>query len=196
MALGSSSDTGMQLMHVRHRFAALLIVAYVAGCAPYPRDPQNTTEHVSAAVMRVGVIHDPPFVRLRAGAPTGREVAMVRALADSLDARVEWVDGGTYELLAGLQHFRLDLVIGGISPDTPWAGHVALTSPYMARDERGLLVRRVTALPPGENRWMMQVERFQRSPRARAILRGTTPDASPASASKPGAAATITGARR
>lgn len=162
---------------------AWLLLAWLAlalaGCGPYPRDPQRTTERVEGGTLRVGVIHDPPFVDLRdAGgsgrlAPHGREVRMARALADSLDARVSWVDGGAGELFEELEHFRLDMVIGGVSAQSPWRQRVALGLPYPIRDAEGRLVRRVSALPPGENRWQMRVERFQRSPAGRAILRGT-----------------------
>lgn len=98
---------------------------------------------------------------------------MARALAGSLDARVSWVDGGAGELFEDLEQFRLDMVIGGVSAQSPWRHRVALSLPYPIRDADGRLVRRVSALPPGENRWQMRVERFQRSPAARAILRGT-----------------------
>lgn len=148
-----------------------LVLAATTGCARYPADPEHTTDRVGGGVMRVGVIHDPPFTSLRdAPQPRGNEVRMVRALAQSLDARVEWSEGGEDELLDELQHFRLDLVIGGVSPQSPWRKRVALTLPYRVRDAHGRQVQRVTAVPPGENHWQMVVERFQRSAAARAIL--------------------------
>lgn len=151
----------------------LLSLLWLSACDRYPRDPKDTTERVSGGVMRVGVIHDPPFVDLRSGPqPRGSEVAMLRALAHSLGAEVAWFDGGHDRLLDDLEHYRLDAVIGGLSPDSPWGKHVALTLPYYLHDHRGWLVDRVTALPPGENRWQMQVERFQRSPRGQQAMHG------------------------
>lgn len=155
-----------------------LVFATTAGCTRYPADPEHTTDRVRGGVMRVGVIHDPPFTSLRdAPQPRGSEVRMVRALAQSLDARVDWSEGGEDELLDELQHFRLDLVIGGVTPQSPWREHVALSLPYFAHNREGWLVERVAALPPGENRWQMRVERFQRSPQVQRILRaGAAPD--------------------
>lgn len=152
-------------------FAPLLLA--LAGCTDYPRDPERTTERVESGVMRVGVVHDPPFVRLRgAGAPRGAEVEFARALARSLDARVAWVAGGHDALLVDLEEYRLDLVLGGLSADTPWKERVALIRPFKARDARGRLVPRVLAVPPGENRWQLRVERFSRSEAGRALLEG------------------------
>lgn len=147
----------------------------LSACHAYPRDPEHTTERVTDGVLRVGAIHDPPFVALHDGTrPSGPEVRMAYALAESLDARVLWVDGGSDDLLEDLEHFRLDLVIGGLSEQTPWQRRIALTLPYRARDAHGRLQHRVAAVPPGENRWQMRVESFQRSPAARAALRGET----------------------
>lgn len=151
-------------------FALLAGLLVLGGCAEYPRDPEHTTDRVESGVMRVGVIHDPPFVRLRGpGEPRGPEVALAQALAQSLDARVVWVLGGQDELLEDLEHFRLDLVVGGLSPQSPWQQRIALVRPFKTRGEHGL-VPRVAAVPPGENRWQLRVERFTRGEVGRAIL--------------------------
>lgn len=156
--------------------ALLCLLLALAACAPWPRDAEHTTETVRGGELRVGVIHDPPFVSLRPGAPpSGREVRMAQALAHSLDARVVWVEGGADELFEDVEQFRLDLVIGGISPQSPWGEHVALTLPYRVRGAHGRLVQRVAAVPPGENRWQMRVERFQRSPLGQRILQAPEP---------------------
>lgn len=166
--------------HAR-RVQLLAAALVLAACAPYPRDPGRTTERVEGGVLRVGAIHDPPFVQLREGrAPAGREPQMVHALARSLDARVQWVAGGSDALLGELERSRLDLVIGGLAPRSPWRRRVGLTLPYAAADAHGRPRTRVAAVPPGENRWQMRVERFQRTPQARAILRGGPPAPAPA----------------
>lgn len=174
-----------------HRSASTLITYLVSvavlllasGCAEYPRDPEHTTEQVDAGVLRVGVIHDPPFVRLRGpGEPQGAEAELARALARAMDARVVWSSGGQDELLVDLEEFRIDLVLGGLSAETPWKDRIALTRPFKARDAHGRLVSRVAAVPPGENRWQLQVERFTRGEVARTILEGATDPASTATA--------------
>lgn len=118
--------------------------------------------------MRVGVSHDPPFVQLREdAAPQGSDIERVKALAQSLDARIVWIPGSHAELLEDLEHFRLDLMVGGLAPQSPWKKRVALTRPYDVRDAKGHWTRRVMAVAPGENRWQLRVERFNRADAAR-----------------------------
>lgn len=137
--------------------AALL--AATAGCRPYPRDPERTLERVRGGVLLAGVSHDPPHVALPAdGPPHGGDVARIEALARSVGARVEWVRGDHEGLLHALHVRRLHLVAGGVAADSPWKSKVGMTRPYPARDARGREVRRVMAVPPGENAWLMQVE--------------------------------------
>jgi hypothetical protein len=47
------------------RMAAVVLAtaATFAGC-DYPRDPENTLDHVEGGVLRAGVIESPPWVDL------------------------------------------------------------------------------------------------------------------------------------
>jgi ABC-type amino acid transport substrate-binding protein len=59
-------------------------------------------------------------------------------------------------LLEALEARELDLVIGGLTSTTPWAGRVALTRPYETTGAQSY----VMATSPGENAWLVQVEQF------------------------------------
>jgi hypothetical protein len=93
---------------------------------------------------------------------------MVRELAEELGARVEWHPGGESTLMKALGHFELDLVIGGITPQTPWQGQVGLTRPQSTGAEGD----RVFAVPPGENGWIVHLDRWIHRRRSRQAAAG------------------------
>jgi polar amino acid transport system substrate-binding protein len=128
-------------------------VLAAAACG-LPRDPAGTLERVQGGVVRVGVVDAPPWASHAADGPRGREVEVVRRLARSLDARVEWSRGGETRLMAELKERGLDLVVGGIVEDSPYRDEVGFTRPYVTCDDGA----HVFAGPPGENRWLMTVE--------------------------------------
>ncbi|HEX6038250.1 substrate-binding periplasmic protein [Longimicrobium sp.] len=112
------------------RNASILLLILVAACG-LPRDPEGTLERVRGGTLRVGVAHNPPWADLPApGEARGVEPRLVRALAAELGARVEWVPGSETELLAALEHHRLDLVVGGLSAADPRGATLGLTRPY------------------------------------------------------------------
>jgi polar amino acid transport system substrate-binding protein len=109
---------------------AVALALILAGCG-IPRDPEGTLERVDGGVMRVGVTEAPPWVELSAQEPDGIEVRLVEQLAEELDARIEWVEGSEQELFGALKERDLDLVIGGLTSDTPWSAEAAVTHPYL-----------------------------------------------------------------
>lgn len=134
----------------------LVGAALVGSCEPYPRDPRSTYERARGGVLRVGVADAPPWVLRRGTEVTGIEPALIREFAASLDARVEWSWAPQEEQLRKLERFELDLVAAGLTRSTPWKDRVGLTVPYRGEGEHG----RVLAAPPGENRFLVELERF------------------------------------
>ena len=89
----------------------------------------------------------------------GVEVALARDIASTLGARIDWVRAPESELMPALHDRRLDLVIGGLVDTTAWQREVALTRPYF-EERRGSEKRRhVLAAAPGENAWLVRIER-------------------------------------
>jgi polar amino acid transport system substrate-binding protein len=109
---------------------AVALALILAGCG-IPRDPEGTLERVDAGVMRVGVTEAPPWVELGTQEPDGIEVRLVEQLAEELDADIEWVEGSEQELFGALKERDLDLVIGGLTAETPWSAEAAVTHPYL-----------------------------------------------------------------
>lgn len=161
--------------HYRTAITRLLVVALVpAAACGLPRDSDGTLERVRGGTIRVGFAIDTPWVTDSAGMAGGVEGRIVHGLARSLGARVEWTHGHESELLTALHDRELDLVVGGLTTDSPWKARIAFTKPYHV--DSGFVVRsmkakrreekHVLALPPGENGWLVYVERFLRDERA------------------------------
>ena len=107
----------------------MLAVASLAGCQ-FPRDPDGTLDRVEDGVLRVGVTPAEPWVELGAE-PTGVEVELVRRFARDVRADVQWTEGSEEELMGALREGQLDLVIGGLTAESPWEKEAALTRPYL-----------------------------------------------------------------
>jgi polar amino acid transport system substrate-binding protein len=107
---------------------ALLAVA-VAGCG-IPRDPEGTLDRVRGGTLHAGITASAPWTTLEGGRPGGVEVELVERFAAELGARVEWVDGSEADLMAALEVRELDLVVGGLTADTPWQAKAAITRSY------------------------------------------------------------------
>jgi polar amino acid transport system substrate-binding protein len=111
--------------------ALVLLVVALGGCR-FPADPEGTLDRVTGGVMRVGLTTAEPWVKLpEDGAPAGVEVELVQRFADSLDARVEWVEGSESDLMEALHGRQLDVVIAGLTRQSEWARSAALTRPYL-----------------------------------------------------------------
>lgn len=124
----------------------------------WPRDPEGTLKRVRGGTLRVGAVHQPPWVILdpEGGPPGGSEAELTAELARRLDAELEWRTGGETQLMQALQKFELDLVIGGITTESPYREEVGFTAPYHKEPDG----EHVFAAPPGENGWVATLERF------------------------------------
>lgn len=139
-----------------------LILLLTTACASFPSDPDDTLERVRGGVLRVGVSPHEPWTRLTGvGDPSGTEPELVRRFAAGLGAEVTWTPGGEEELMTQLEEGELDLVVGGLTADTPWTDKAAITQPYArARDDAGKMREHVMAAPLGENAFLLALEKF------------------------------------
>lgn len=120
-----------------------LILITASACSTLPRDPEETLEHVQQRhKIRVGLVENPPWVVHTPSEPAGVEVQLVRSFAQSLGANPEWFWGAEQHHMEALEHFELDLVIGGLEGTTPWSKTIGLTRSYF---EEAIVV----GVPPG-----------------------------------------------
>lgn len=140
----------------------MLLGLLLTGCAAsYPADPHGTLERVTGGVLRVGISHNEPFVSVEGPSPSGLEVELVKAYADTLNAEVEWTADGEEELVDQLEHGLLDMMVGGLTDKTPWQQKVGLTRPYtQMTDEFGQTEKHVMAVRKGENAFLLDLDEF------------------------------------
>ena len=137
------------------------VVGVVTACSGIPSDPDGTLDRVRDGVLRVGVSPNAPWTVVDGGAPTGIEPDLVREFANGLRAQDEWRLGGEEVLILELEHQRLDLVIGGLTADTPWSDKAAITKAFAeGPDATGEVAERVMAAPMGENAFLLRLEKF------------------------------------
>jgi polar amino acid transport system substrate-binding protein len=115
-----------------HRFhvGLLVVLGLTANACGLPHDAEGSLDRIRGGVMRVGIIVDTPWVTDSAGGAGGIEGALVRSLAARLHARIDWIHGEESGLLQTLAQREIDLVIGGLTTQSPWKKQVALTRPY------------------------------------------------------------------
>lgn len=137
------------------------LTAVLAGCGiTIPSDVEGTLDDVTGGVLQVGITPNPPHVDTSGEQPAGTEVALVGSFAGSIGASVEWTEGSEQSLVQLLEIGELDLVIGGLTEQTPWSDRVALTRSYAeAEQQDGSTSGLVMLAPMGENAFLSALER-------------------------------------
>ncbi|MDO5368191.1 transporter substrate-binding domain-containing protein [Kocuria sp.] len=150
---------------IRWLMVLLVLTLSLTGCVThYPADPYGTLDRVSGGVLRVGTIHNEPYVSITEGEPTGEEVRLVEDFADTVDARIEWTTASEEHLVTDMEHGQLDLLIGGMTMDTQWQKKIGLTRPYNeTTNEYGETEKHVMAVPNGENAFLLELDQFLQS---------------------------------
>ena len=136
----------------------ILAAAALIACG-LPHDAAGSLDRIRGGVLRVGVTEHDPWIRHADHGPEGTEVRIIEALARGLHARPVYTWGNEGTILRAVERRELDLALGGLSTDSPWGAIVAFTAPY----DDGATPGHVLALPPGENAWLVYVERALRA---------------------------------
>lgn len=140
---------------------ALILTCALSGCGlTVPSDPDGTLQSVRGGELRVGVSPDPGLVQVDEDrSPTGSIPDLVTGFADTLDADVDWTEGSEETLVGMLERGDLDLVVGGITEDSPWIDSAGMTRGYPGID--GADGRSpVMLVPLGENAFLSALERY------------------------------------
>ena len=135
------------MMRLRTTSLLIWIVAaslLIGGCARYPQDPHQSLDRaLTRGTLRVGVLrHEPWVTGAPPDAPGGVEAELIQRFAQDMGIGVSWRWGNSEDLFEALEHYELDVLIGGLTSANPWGRHVTMTTPYFTNHV-------VVALPPG-----------------------------------------------
>ena len=164
-AAWAGSGTGRGVAAVAVAVVALLAVltAFLAGCgSPFPKDTDGRLDRITGGTLRVGVSENPPWTEVGDDdSVTGREVDLLTGFAHEYDATVEWTPGAESELIMAMARGDLDIVVGGLTADSPWEKEVALTRAYAQEvTPDGDTEEMVMATPLGENALLVALETY------------------------------------
>ena len=153
-----------------------MLAAGLVGCSGYPRDPDGTERRIREdGVVRIGVSSAAPWTLVGEvaldgaeavadadGVPlAGIEVALAAAFAEHLGVRAQWRVGGENGLVEQVELGTLDLIVAGLTSDTPWSKKIGVTRGYaQAPDGHGKKKQHVIGVPLGENAFVSELERF------------------------------------
>ena len=132
----------------------------LAGCGiQIPSDPNGSFARIQGDVLRAGASPEAGLVVVEGAEVSGPLADLVTAFAEDNDARVDWTVGSEESLVTGLEEGDLDVAIGGMTADSPWADRAGMTRGYP--DLPGAAGRSVVLLVPlGENRLLSELESF------------------------------------
>jgi polar amino acid transport system substrate-binding protein len=139
-----------------------LALTLLLSACDFPSDAAGTLDRVEGGMLRVGVTVNAPWVAAVDGEPGGLEPDLVRQLARNLSAEIDWVQSSEATLVRLLRDREIDLLIGGLTEDSPWGSEVGFTQPY-ARASSGPgrpSEAHVMAVPPGESAFALALDRF------------------------------------
>lgn len=147
----------------------ICLMFMLCGCDEYPKDPDNTFKNIQVnGVLRVGVIEHRPWAYEEGGQPKGLEPHIISEFAQSLQVTPQWNFLSEAQATEKLKNHELDVVIGGLTVDTPRAKILGLSRPYLetGRDKKD---HHVMAVSQGENYFLTTLEKFLKA-REREII--------------------------
>jgi hypothetical protein len=129
---------------MRKKVLLTLVALLVAGCDDFPKDSYGTLERLrGGGAMRIGIVHNPPWVRAENGQVGGVEPALAAEWARRLGAPVRFVPGHVDDLVEALNEREIDVLLAGFARATPHGARLALSQPY-------LTTRIYLAVAPGQ----------------------------------------------
>lgn len=140
---------------------AVSVALALSGCG-IPRDPDGTLDRArQRGQLVVGASHSEPVLVVDGDEVSGPEAELVTEFADAHGMSVRWVPGGEEKLVGMMEHGQIDLIVGGLTAQSPWSKKVGLTRPWTEGvDDCGEPIERVIAVPLGENALLSELERF------------------------------------
>ncbi len=156
-----------------------LIVLFIAAlslmaCGEVPKDPDDSLATIrERGVLRVAVAHNPPWTNIRTSPYEGSEVQAAQAFAGQLDVTATYSAVSLQDGMKGLEVGEFDLLIAGLTKASPYR-KVGFTRAYQVTTApTGEEMRHVMAVPLGENRLLVTLERFLKEHASRTAEQGS-----------------------
>lgn len=137
---------------------ATTLALALTGCG-IPADPDGSLDRITGGVLRAGASPSGNLVMVDGDEVSGVLPEVIEDFAAARDARVEWTVDSEEDLVDDLASGRLDVAVGGMTAQTPWAEQVSVTRAYPELPgANGADV--VILLPMGENGLQAAIEGF------------------------------------
>jgi polar amino acid transport system substrate-binding protein len=114
----------------------------------FPNDGEDTLKKVQNGTLRVGFTNAEPWISSTGTGAQGLEAGIINEFAASLHAKVSWIQGTEEQLYKALRRNEIDVLLAGITDQTPWKKEVGLTRPYL---ETAVVVGRPSSLQGSNN---------------------------------------------
>ncbi len=139
---------------------ALVLALSLGGCGlTVPTDPEGTLENIEGGTLHAGVSLDPGVVKWVDEEAVGPLADLVEGFASDHHAQVDWQFGSEETLVGDLEDGKIDIAVGAITSETPWASRAGVS-----RSFAGLTIdgdeELVFLVPMGENRLLTELEKF------------------------------------
>ena len=136
-------------------FVIVVVFFLLFGCDRYPVDPEGSLDHITDANLHVGIVHNPPFVRINENDTSGLEVDLVRTYAKKKNAKIIWIAKSESSLVERLKNYEIHILISGLTATSPLSKEVGSTSAYYRKH--------IVALPRGENAFLCDFQSYLNS---------------------------------
>lgn len=147
--------------------ACFFLTVMLSGCDYFPKDPHETLQIIrQTKIIRIAVIEHTPWAYRENGSAKGIEVAIVRDFAGSLGAGPQWNFMSEAEAEDHLKQHHVDMVIGGLTKANPRKKAMGFTRSYFETGD-GQKHQHVLAVPKGENRFLVRLEKFLKEHQSR-----------------------------
>jgi hypothetical protein len=155
--------TTVAFMRRRRLVGMVMVVLALSGCGlTMPTDPDGTLDSVRGGTLHVGLSPNGDFTVVEDDETySGSEVDIIEGFADSLDSTIDWTMGSEEALVRGLEDGTIDVVIAGLTDETPWVDKAGVTRAYSevtAND--GSTHKMVMLVPLGENAFLTELETY------------------------------------
>lgn len=138
------------------RLGALVLVFGLSACADIPRDPNQTTDRVlQSQKFEVGLV---------SGSDADESGIIIDRLESVTGAKATIIESEASLLIDKLEQGRIELLIGSFAKNSPLKTSVTFSAPVGNRKVPANKPVIRAAMYPGENRWIMLVEKAVRQP--------------------------------